>query len=90
MKWVGSLTPGSSCNSGLCHPCFAREACPLFHYLLQLFDAAVVAHFFQVSFEGLDACSPIREPAHRGETLRREVQGVGVLVGRAEYMGREG
>jgi hypothetical protein len=27
--------------------------------LLQLFDAAVVAQFFQVSFEGLDACSPI-------------------------------
>lgn len=27
--------------------------------LLQLLDAAAVAHFFQVSFEGLDACSPV-------------------------------
>lgn len=27
--------------------------------LLQLFDAAAVAHSFQVSFEGLDACRPV-------------------------------
>lgn len=29
------------------------------HYLLQLFDAAIVAHFLQVGFEGLDARSPV-------------------------------
>lgn len=40
--------------------CHASPAVPTsLHYLLQLFDAAAGAHFFQVGFKGLDAGSPI-------------------------------
>lgn len=45
--------------TSLCFPRSCRAACRLSHYLLQLLDAAAVGQLFQVSFEGLDARSPV-------------------------------
>lgn len=59
-------------------------------YLLELLDAAVVAHLLQLCLEGLDAGRPIRETAHWGKALRGEVQRVRVLVDIAGDTQRQG
>lgn len=66
-------------------PCRGSSEAPTpLSYLLKLLDAAVGAHLLQVGFESLDAGSTIREAPDRGEAFGGEVQGVGVLVNRAE------
>lgn len=45
-------------------------------YLLELFDAAVIAHLLQVGFESLDAGSTIGEAPDRGEAFGGEMQRV--------------